>query len=142
VNGATVNAALDLAGALLLLGGAFFCFAGAVGVLRFPDVLTRLHAATKPQVFGRVLVRAGVAVTLRTWQSAVLCVLIVALQVLTTPVSGHMLARTAYRTGQWNDGAAVVDALARDLADAGFVQADGPEPPTGEDEGPASMVRP
>ncbi len=110
----------DLLAALCLLCGAFFCFAAAVGVLRFPDVLTRLHAATKPQVFGLLLVLTAVALTHRTLQVTLFCLAVMLLQVLTNPVSGHMVARTAYRTGQWNVGEAVVDELGEDLAEAGF----------------------
>lgn len=112
---------LDVAGAVLLCAGAFFCLAAAVGVVRFPDVLTRAHAATKPQVFGLVLVLTGVVLTLRTWQVAALCLLTIVLQIFTAPISGHMLARTAYRTDQWDSEHADVDDLARDLAEAGFV---------------------
>ena len=115
-----MNAVLDLIGALLLVLGAFFCLAAAVGVVRFPDVLTRLHAATKPQVFGLVLILTGVALTLRTGHVAVLAAFTVGLQILTAPVSGHMLARTAYRTDQWDDQHAVMDELGEDLEAAGF----------------------
>ncbi len=114
----------DLLAAVLLLLGAFFCFAAAVGVVRFGDVLMRMHAATKPQVFGLLLVLAAVLVTHRTWQVALFCSAVVALQILTAPVSGHMVARTAYRTGQWDSDAAVVDELAIDLHDAGFSTVD------------------
>lgn len=115
-----IGAVLDLVGALLLFAGAFFCLAAAVGVVRFPDVLTRLHAATKPQVFGLILIFTGVAVTLRTPHVAVLAAFTVGLQILTAPVSGHMLARTAYRTDQWDDQHAVMDELGEDLEAAGF----------------------
>lgn len=114
---------LDIAGALLLCAGAAFCLAAAVGVVRFPDIMTRLHAATKPQVFGLVLVLSGVMLTLRTWEVVALSLLTIALQIITAPVSGHMLARTAYRTGQWDNEHAVIDELGRDLAEAGFVNA-------------------
>ena len=50
----------------------------------------------------------------------VLALITVLLQVLTAPVSGHMLARTAYRTGQWDDDHASVDELGEDLEAAGF----------------------
>ena len=113
---------LDTLGATLLCAGAFFCLAAAVGVVRFPDIMTRLHAATKPQVFGLNLVLVGVMVTLRTAEVVALGLLTVGLQIITAPVSGHMLARSAYRTGQWDSGTAVQDDLARDLAEAGFVR--------------------
>ena len=44
----------DVASAVCLLGGAFLAFAAGVGVLRFPDLLARMHAGTKPQVLGLV----------------------------------------------------------------------------------------
>lgn len=123
-----MNEVLDIVGAALLFLGSVFCLAAAVGVVRFPDVLTRLHAATKPQVFGLVLVLSGVALTLRTWHVAVLAVLTIALQILTAPVSGHMLARTAYRTDQWDDQHATIDELGDDLERAGFVNKTDDEP--------------
>ncbi len=123
-----MNEILDILGAALLFLGSLFCLAAAVGVVRFPDVLTRLHAATKPQVFGLVLVLTGVALTLRTWHVAALAVLTIALQILTAPVSGHMLARTVYRTDQWDDQHATIDELGDDLERAGFVNKTDDEP--------------
>ena len=127
---------LDIAGALLLCAGAFFCLSAAVGIVRFPDVMTRLHAATKPQVFGLLLVLAGVMLTLRTWQATALGLLVMMLQVVTAPVSAHMVARTAFRTGQWDIDDARVDELSRDLAEAGFVNS--LEEPSSDDRTPAS----
>lgn len=123
-----MNEILDLLGALFLFCGSIFCLAAAVGVVRFPDVLTRLHAATKPQVFGLVLVLTGVALTLRTWHVALMALFTIALQILTAPVAGHMLARTAYRTDQWDDEHATVDELGDDLEAAGFVNKTDDEP--------------
>lgn len=122
---------LDLLGAVLLLLGSLFCLAAAVGIVRFPDVLTRLHAATKPQVFGLVLILTGVALVLRTWHVALLAAFTVGLQILTAPVSGHMLARTAYRTDQWDDQHAVMDELGEDLEAAGFTNVSDEEPGAG-----------
>ena len=51
----------DVVSAVCLLGGAFFALAAGVGALRFPDLLSRMHAATKPQVLGLVLVLVGLA---------------------------------------------------------------------------------
>ncbi|WP_072042044.1 monovalent cation/H(+) antiporter subunit G [Nigerium massiliense] len=112
---------LGLIEALLLAFGAFFCFAAALGLVRFPDVMARLHAATKPQVFGLVLILGAQALALRTWHTTFVCLLIIALQILTNPVAGNTVARTAYRTNQWDSEHAVSDSLARDLSGAGFV---------------------
>ena len=56
----------DVASGICLLGGAFLAFAAGVGVLRFPDLLARMHAGTKPQVLGLVLVLLGLALRLRS----------------------------------------------------------------------------
>jgi multicomponent Na+:H+ antiporter subunit G len=52
----------DLLATPLLLGGAFFFLAGTVGLLRFPDVPSRLHALTKADNLGLGLVVAGLAI--------------------------------------------------------------------------------
>lgn len=132
-----MNEFLDLVGAALLFAGSVFCLAAAVGIVRFPDVLARLHAATKPQVFGLVLILGGVVFTVRTWQVPALCLLMIVLQILTAPVSGHMVARAAYRTDQWDDGRAVVDELGHDLTKAGFVNRPEDEEPTPTPGAPA-----
>ena len=93
-----MNAVLDVAGALLRVGGAFFCFAAALGVVRFPDVLTRMHAATKPQVFGLLLVLSGVLLTLRSWDATLFGLMIVVLQIFTASVSSHTKSGPATAT--------------------------------------------
>ncbi|MFZ0529668.1 MAG: monovalent cation/H(+) antiporter subunit G, partial [Propionicimonas sp.] len=109
---------LDLLGALSLAAGALFCLAAALGLVRFPDPLTRMHAATKPSVFGLLLVLLGVTLTLRDPKVFTLLTVAVLMQVMTAPVSGHLVSRTAHRTGQWDAEHAVLDELAADLAAA------------------------
>ncbi len=105
---------LDYAGALALLAGALFCFAAALGLVRFPDVLTRMHAATKPSVFGLILLLTGVTLILRDPKVFTMLSLAVLMQVLTAPVSGHLISRSAHRSGQWDAEHAAVDELADD----------------------------
>ena len=50
---------VDLASVVAIVGGAFFFLAGTVGLLRFPDTLTRLHALTKGDNLGLGLVVLG-----------------------------------------------------------------------------------
>lgn len=115
-----MNPVLDIVGAIFLLLGAMLCFAAAVGLVRFPDVLTRMHAATKPQTLGLLFVIVGVALSLQSLKPLGMLVLVAILQLLTAPVSAHMVARTAYRTGQVREDLLVVDDLADDLSEAGF----------------------
>lgn len=114
------DAAADLAGAILLLVGSFLCLSAAVGLVRFNDILTRMHAATKPQSLGLVVIVLGVAVSLRDVRALGVLLLVATLQLMTSPVSAHMVARTAYRSHQISNGAIVADELAEDLAAAGF----------------------
>ena len=120
----------DLAGAALVLLGAFLCFAAAVGLARFPDVLSRMHAATKPQTLGLILVAAGVELSLRTWAAFGTVVLIAALQLATAPVAAHLVGRTVYRSNQVRHDLLSRDDLAEDLAEAGFQLSAPSEDPT------------
>ncbi|YAL82786.1 monovalent cation/H(+) antiporter subunit G [Dermacoccaceae bacterium W4C1] len=90
----------DTLGLILLFAGALLCLAAAVGLLRFPDLLTRMHAATKPQGLGVLLVLLGLALRLRAPLDIGMILLVSLFQVLTIPVGSHMVGRAAYRTGQ------------------------------------------
>lgn len=90
---------LDLVGAVLLLLGALLALAAAIGLLRLPDVLSRMHAATKPQTTGLVLVVIGSALLLRTSVDVWMLVLVAAFQLITAPVTAHLVGRLAYRSG-------------------------------------------
>ncbi len=122
-----MSAVLDLLGAALVLLGCFLCFAAALGLLRFPDVVSRMHAATKPQTLGLTLLAAGVEVSLRSWTAFGTLVLIAALQLATAPVSAHLVGRTVYRTDQVRHDLLARDDLATDLKAAGFHLGPAPE---------------
>ena len=102
---------LDVLGAVLLLLGSLFSLVAAIGVLRFPDLLTRMHAATKPQVLGLMLVAVGLALELRDLSATALLVLVVVAQLATAPVSGHMVGRASFRAGQVRRDLLLVDEL-------------------------------
>jgi multicomponent Na+:H+ antiporter subunit G len=93
-----VDTIIDAVSAVFMVVGALMSLGAAVGLLRFPDLMSRMHAATKPQVLGLFLLLASVGLQLRTWW--VWPVLFVAwiFQVLTVPVSAHMVGRAGYRT--------------------------------------------
>ena len=108
----------DVASAVCLLGGAFLAFAAGVGVLRFPDLLARMHAGTKPQVLGLALVLIGLALRLRSGGAVWALVLVAVFQMLTAPVAAHMVGRAGYRTGKVRSDLLVVDELTSDQARA------------------------
>ena len=70
----------DLIGSVFVFIGAVLCFGAAVALVRFPDLLGKMHAITKPQVLGLIFVSMGIAVSLRTWWAIGLCLLIIALR--------------------------------------------------------------
>jgi multicomponent Na+:H+ antiporter subunit G len=105
----------DVVSAVLLLGGAAFCLLGAIGLLRLPDVPSRLQAATKPPTLGLLLVLIGTAVRLE-FESAATLLLVALFQVLTVPVLSMIVGRSAYRSGTLRRDEFVVDELARRMA--------------------------
>lgn len=107
----TLDAILDGTVLVLLLIGALLCLIAAIGLLRLRDVPTRLHAATKPQVLGLILICLAVALSLRSWAAVAFMVPIVMMQLATAPLSAHMVGRQAYRNGTIDERGLVVDEL-------------------------------
>jgi multicomponent Na+:H+ antiporter subunit G len=85
--------------AVLLVVGATFVLLAAVGVVRLPDVFTRMQAATKAASLGMICMLMGVAVFFGQLDVTVRAVLIVGFIFLTAPVSAHMVVRAAYASG-------------------------------------------
>lgn len=100
---------------VLVLVGAILCLTAAIGLLRFPDVPSRLHAATKPQVLGMLVISVGVALALQTWAVVAFLVPVVLIQLASAPISAHMVARQAYRNGSVSSDHVVLDELADDI---------------------------
>ncbi|KCZ48622.1 MULTISPECIES: monovalent cation/H(+) antiporter subunit G [unclassified Hyphomonas] len=86
-------------GALLCLGGSILCVIGTVGVLRFPDIYTRLHAASITDTSGAALVLFGMMLLSPGWlvisKLFAICVFIF----LTSPTASHALANAAHTAG-------------------------------------------
>jgi len=107
----TFDDALDLAAAICLLLGAFLSLAAGIGLLRFPDALSRLHAATKPQVLGLLFIIAAIALGSRSMAALLALLPVLLFQVLTAPISAHMVGRAGYRTGNFRRELLIVDEL-------------------------------
>jgi multicomponent Na+:H+ antiporter subunit G len=82
---------------LLLVAGCFFYLAGTVGLLRFGDIHSRLHALTKADNLGLMLVCSALAVLAADWRIAALLALTWLLGLLAATVSAHLIARHARR---------------------------------------------
>lgn len=89
----------DYITAVLLITGAVFFFAGTLGLLRFPDVFTRLHALTKADNVGLGLMVAGLVVQAESWAVAAKLVLIWLLVLLAGASVAHLISRGALRRG-------------------------------------------
>jgi multicomponent Na+:H+ antiporter subunit G len=89
----------DGVSALLLLGGTFFFIAGSAGVLRFPDLYTRLHAVTKADNLGLGMLVLGLALQADSGWTALELLLIWATALLASATSSHAIARAALRNG-------------------------------------------
>ena len=91
--------AVDVLTVGLLVAGATFFVAGTVGLLRFPDLYTRLHALTKADNVGLGLVVIGLALQTESLARALSLVVIWLLVMLASASAGHLIARTALRNG-------------------------------------------
>lgn len=114
----TLDSVLELVAAICVLLGALLAFAAGVGIIRFPDSLSRLHAATKPQILGLVFVVIAIALTARSWTTLLALIPVVLFQMLTAPVAAHMIARSAYRTGTFRRDLSLIDDLEQAIARA------------------------
>lgn len=122
---------------LLILFGCVFILAGAVGMLRFPDFYTRLHAATKLVTLGGIGLFGGAAFAFAAEQATDRVLLIAAFFFLTAPLSGYMIARAGYLRGlpPYFEEGSVDDWGARGAAVAGLPQ---PERVAQRDESPGA----
>jgi multicomponent Na+:H+ antiporter subunit G len=123
-------AVADVVAIACLLAGAFLCLTAGLGLVRFPDVLSRMHAGTKPQVLGILLVMVGGAIRLHGLAAAWMLILVAAFQLITAPVSAHMISRVAYRRRHVRRDLLLVDELSeaegRDSVYQGDEPADAP----------------
>ena len=83
----------------LLLAGGFFCIVGTVGLVRMPDLYTRMHAASVTDTLGVGLVLAGLILQAGLTLVSAKLVMIGVLVFFTSPASSHALARAAILRG-------------------------------------------
>lgn len=87
----------DILTAILILSGSALALTAAIGMVRFPDTLSRMHAATKPQVLGLLLVLAGTAIRLRGHADIGMVILAGVFALITAPVIANRVGQLAYR---------------------------------------------
>ena len=89
----------DLLSSAMLIAGTVFFLAGTLGLLRFPDVYTRLHALTKADNVGLGLIIIGLSVQAESWAGVGKLLLIWLLVLLAGASVSHLVAREALNKG-------------------------------------------
>lgn len=97
---------IELLALVFLVFGCFFIFAGTVGMLRLPDVYCRLHAMTKADNLGLLLICLSLSLLDGRVRIALLLLLIWLLALLASTVSAHLIARhsRARQAGEGDGG--------------------------------------
>ncbi|MAA80039.1 MAG: sodium:proton antiporter [Deltaproteobacteria bacterium] len=102
---------LEIIGSVFLLSGTLVCIIGGIGIVRFPNFFARIHAASVPDTLGAGLCLLGMVVLTcglspeQGYDAKLIALIIVKLVSIgififvTSPISGHALAKSAYRDG-------------------------------------------
>ncbi|MGU3292989.1 monovalent cation/H(+) antiporter subunit G [Williamsia sp. M5A3_1d] len=93
----------DVVVAILVLSGSVLAFTASIGVLRFPDTMTRMHATTKPQTFGLLLILIAAMIRLAGSVDFGMLVLSGLFALITAPVVAHRIGRLAYQEQRVRD---------------------------------------
>ncbi len=111
-------AMFDILSMVLLAAGAAFSLLAAVGIVRMPDVYTRMQAASKAVTLGAASTVLAVAVHFQDAAVVARCLLVCVFLFVTIPAASHLVARAAYRSGEPLAPETDVDELAEHTTDA------------------------
>ena len=100
---------IKIIGALITLLGSVFLLLGSIGLIRMPDVFTRIQAGTKASTLGTMLSLLGIGIIYLDIAGKIFLLIVFIL--ITNPVSSHMLARAAHYIGVKKADVTVVDKL-------------------------------
>ena len=89
----------DILVAFFLISGAALMLLAAIGIIRLPDLPTRMHATTKSGALGTSLIMIGVAVYFADTTVVTRVIAIIAFIILTAPVAAHVIGRAGYFVG-------------------------------------------
>jgi len=101
----------DIVAGALVLAGSVLALTAAIGVVRFPDTLSRLQAASKPQVLGLLLVLTGAGLRLRGHADVGMLILAGLFTLITAPVVANRVGQLAYREQSFRDDLLIRDEL-------------------------------
>ncbi len=122
-----IEGVLMLVGSVLILVGSLFDLLAALGLLRLPDLYTRIHALTMGTIGGAVLPLIGVALVAAGWVElgsyrwylAGAAIVTAILILMLAPAGSHAIARAAYRARSPSPSYVVIDELAKKVRGGG-----------------------
>jgi multicomponent Na+:H+ antiporter subunit G len=124
----TFDLIIDVLTGVFLILGAFLSFAAGVGLIRFPDAIARMHATTKPQILGLIFILLAIALQEHRLSTTLMLVTLLLFQMMTAPISAHMIGRAGYRNGVVAEGSLLVDELGRAIERAQDEEPESPAP--------------
>ena len=89
---------IEILAGILVLAGSGFTLIAAIGILRYPDLLMRMHASTKAGTLGSILVLAAMALVVAEGTVTAKTIATVLFLLLTAPIAAHMIGRAYVRT--------------------------------------------
>ena len=92
---------LSISSALCLLIGSFLCLSGGVGILRFPDFYTRMHAVGVTDTLAAAMILIGLMLQCPEWIAILKLIMILLMTLLISPTASHALAQAAIRNSLW-----------------------------------------
>ncbi|PID97748.1 MAG: Na+/H+ antiporter subunit G [Actinobacteria bacterium] len=107
----------EIVGSIILAMGVLLALIAALGVVRLPDSYSRMHASSKPQLLGLLMICVGLSIEMWSWTWVVLGIVVLLFQVLTASVGSHMVSRAIARTRSEAHDSLVVNDLAQDRAE-------------------------
>jgi multicomponent Na+:H+ antiporter subunit G len=102
---------LDILAGLFVVAGASLTVVAVTGLYRLPDLYARMHAATKPATLGITLCLVGAALAVDDVSDVTKLLLAATFQLVTAPVSAHLIGRAAHEAGARQSDHTVVDEL-------------------------------
>lgn len=123
----------DAIGLILAAGGALFVLVAGLGLLRMPDLFTRMHGASKAATLGNLLVVIAAALWFADGWTVARGVMIALFLLVTAPIAAHVLARAGAAAGCRLAPETVVDDRPPPSTDSG--EANGGSVPSGQESG-------
>ncbi len=94
-----MDSVIEFASALCLLTGSFFCLSGGIGIIRFPDFYTRMHAVGVTDTLGAGMILVGLMLLRPESLVLIKLIMILLMTLFISPTASHALAKAALRSG-------------------------------------------